>query len=39
MEAKVKVVKPGRPIPSAKKDKKAAKKELAKTHKQVVQAR
>jgi len=35
MEAKVKVVKKGRPIPSAKKDKKAAKKELAKTLKQV----
>jgi plastocyanin len=35
MESKVKVVRPGRPIPSAKKDKKAAKKELAKTLKQV----
>ena len=36
MEAKVKVVKPGRPIPSRKKDKKAAKKELAKTYEQVL---
>jgi len=36
MEAKVKVVKKGRPIPSRKKDKKAAKKELAKTYEQVV---
>jgi len=35
MESKVKVVKRGRPIPSAKKDRKAAKKELAKTLKQV----
>jgi plastocyanin len=36
MEAKVKVVRPGKPIPSAKRDKKAAKKELAKTYEQVV---
>jgi len=35
MDAKVKVVKPGRPIPSAKKDAKAAKKELVKVLKRV----
>jgi len=37
MDAKVKVVKPGRPIPSAKKDRKAAKKELAKALKKTEQ--
>jgi plastocyanin len=36
MRAKVKVVKPGRPIPSAKKDRKAAKKELKKTLKKTI---
>ena len=37
MDAKVKVVKPGRPIPSAKKDRKAAKKELRKALKKTEQ--
>jgi plastocyanin len=37
MDAKVKVVKPGRPIPSAKKDRKAARKELAKALKKTEQ--
>ena len=37
MDAKVKVVKPGRPIPSAKKDRKAARKEQAKALKKTQQ--
>jgi plastocyanin len=37
MDAKVKVVRPGRPIPSAKKDRKAAKKEQAKALKKTQQ--
>jgi plastocyanin len=36
MQGTVKVVKPSKPIPSAKQNKKAAKKELAKTYEQVV---